>query len=171
MEKRQFAAGEAVYNSGDVSDQLYLVKSGKVPLKSLYPETGEATEEILGPGRVFGEVELIDGRPRSLSAKAASDCLLISFERDEILDILFNRPEDSLVLGKSVFDHLKRIYSNDSLESDLARLREEMNTRIREAVIQHESRVVRSHNGMAAIAVPIVVLIVLAIGAYFFVKI
>lgn len=170
MEKRQFAAGEVIYCSGDASDRLYLIKSGQVTLTSLYPETGEATEEVLGPGRVFGEVELIDGRPRGLSAKVASDCLLISFERDEILDILFNRPEDSLILGKSVFDHLKRIYSNDSLESDLARLREEMNSRIREAVIQHESRVVRSHNGMAAIGVPIVLLIVLAVGAYFFVN-
>lgn len=170
MEKRHFAAEEVIYRQGETSEHLYLIKSGQVTLTSLYPETGEATEEVLGPGRVFGEVELIDGRPRDLSAKAASDCLLMSFERDEILDILFNRPEDSLVLGKSVFDHLKRIYSNDSLEADLARLKEEMNARIREAVIQHESRVVRSHNGMAAIAVPVVVLIVLAVGAYFFVN-
>lgn len=169
MEKQRFSSEAVIYREGDASQHLYLVKAGQVCLQSIYPETGEATEEVIGPGRVFGEVELIDGRPRGLSAKAASDCLLISFDRDEILDILFNRPEDSLVLGKSVFDHLKRIYSNDSLEADLARLREEMNTRIREAVIQHESRVVRSHNGMAAIAVPIVVLIILAVGIYFFV--
>jgi hypothetical protein len=39
---------------------------------------------------------------------------------------------------------------------------------IRDAVVAHESRVVKSHNGMAAIAVPIILLIVLAVGSYWF---
>lgn len=43
-----------------------------------------------------------------------------------------------------------------------------MQLSIRQAVIAHESRVVKSHNGMAAIAVPIVLMILLAVGAYWF---
>ncbi len=83
-------------------------------------------------------------------------------------DILYQHPEKSLVLGKSTFERLKQLFSEESLESDLARLREEMHLSIRQAVVAHESRVVKSHNGMAAIAVPIVFMILLAIGAYWF---
>ena len=50
----------------------------------------------------------------------------------------------------------------------MARLREEMQLSIRDAVVAHESRVLKSHNGMAAIAVPIVLLVLLAVGSYWF---
>jgi len=93
---------------------------------------------------------------------------ITSSKRDELLDILYEHPEKSLVLGKSTFDRLKELFSEDSLQSDLARLREEMEVSIRQAVVAHESRVVKSHNGMAAIGVPIVLMIALALGAYWF---
>jgi hypothetical protein len=88
--------------------------------------------------------------------------------RDELLDILYEHPEKSLILGKSTYERLKELFSEESLDSDLARLREEMQLSIRQAVVAHESRVVKSHNGMAAIAVPIVLMILLAVGAYWF---
>ena len=72
----------------------------------------------------------------------------------------------SLILGKSTFEHLRALYDDASLDSDLERLREEMHVSIRDAVVAHESRVVKSHNGMAAIAVPIILLVLLA-GAYY----
>ncbi len=43
-----------------------------------------------------------------------------------------------------------------------------MKLTIQNAVVSHEQRVVRSHNGMLAIAAPIVVMVVLAVGAYWF---
>ena len=43
-----------------------------------------------------------------------------------------------------------------------------MELSIRDAVVSHESRVVKSHNGMLAIAAPIIVMVLLAVGAYWF---
>ena len=80
----------------------------------------------------------------------------------------FKKPEASPVLSKSSYERLKELYSDESLDSDMARLREEMQLSIRDAVVAHESRVVTSHNGMAAIAVPIILMVVLAVGAYWF---
>jgi CRP-like cAMP-binding protein len=121
-----------------------------------------------GPGQVIGEVEVIDGRPRTHTARASKPTELLVFSRDELMDLLFEHPERSLVLGRSVFDRLRDLYTNETLESDLARLREEMQASIRDAVVAHEGRVVRSHNGMAAIAVPIVLMVLLAIGSYWY---
>ena len=72
------------------------------------------------------------------------------------------------MLGKSTFEHLRALYDDASLDSDLERLREEMHVSIRDAVVAHESRVVKSHNGMAAIAVPIILLVLLAGASYWF---
>jgi CRP-like cAMP-binding protein len=168
VQRLAFSAGDYVYRVDDPSSCVYVVRSGKVELTTPYPETGEGVDETIGPGRVFGEVELIDGRVRTTNARMASDTHLVEIRRDELLDILYEHPEKSLVLGKSTFERLKELFSEDCLQSDLARLREEMEVSIRQAVVAHESRVVKSHNGMAAIGVPIVLMIALAVGAYWF---
>ncbi len=166
MEKLQLSAGDYLYRSGDSSSSVYLVRRGLVELTTDYPETGEGVDSSLGVGHVFGEAELVDGSLRNCNARAARETELLVFSRDEMLDILFEHPERSLILGRSVFERLRELYSNDSLESDLERLRQEMQANIRQAIVAHESRVVRSHNGMAAILVPILLLIPLAVGSY-----
>lgn len=168
MQRLALSAGDYAYRVGDPSNCVYVVRSGKVELTTPYPETGEGVDETVGPARVFGEVELIDERTRTSNARIAADAQLIEIRRDELLDILYQHPEKSLILGKTTYERLKELFSEDSLESDLARLREEMEVSIRQAVVAHESRVVKSHNGMAAIGVPIVLMIALAVGAYWF---
>lgn len=166
MRRLSFAPGDYVYRADQASESIYLVRSGHVELITTYPETGDAVDASFGPGRVFGEVELIDGRTRISDARVSEAAQLVEIERDELIEILYLKPEKSLILGKSTFDRLRGLYSEDTLDSELARLREEMLVNIREAVVAHESRVVTSHNGMAAIAVPIILMIVLAVGAY-----
>tara|TARA_B100001939_G_scaffold344617_1_gene359456 strand:- start:574 stop:1092 length:519 start_codon:yes stop_codon:yes gene_type:complete len=167
---RRFAVdkGDYIYQSDDASGSIYLVKSGAVELTTQYPETGEGVDSTHGPGHVFGEVEIIDSRPRTASARAAKACQLVEIPRDELMEILYDKPEKSLILGKSTFEHLRALYDDASLDSDLERLREEMHVSIRDAVVAHESRVVKSHNGMAAIAVPIILLVLLAGASYWF---
>lgn len=168
MRRITVQAGDYVYKVDEPSTSVFVIRSGKVELTTPYPETGEGIDATHGPGHVFGEVEIIDRRSRTSNARAAVTTKLIAIEQDELMDILYQHPEKSLVLGKSTFERLKQLFSEESLESDLARLREEMQLSIRQAVVAHESRVVKSHNGMAAIAVPIVLMLLLAVGAYWF---
>jgi len=168
MRRITVPAGDYIYKVEEPSTSVYVVRSGKVELTTPYPETGEGIDVSHGPGHVFGEVEIIDQRVRTSNARAATDANLIEIEQDELMDILYTHPEKSLVLGKGTYERLKELFSEESLESDLARLREEMQLSIRQAVVAHESRVVKSHNGMAAIAVPIIFMVLLAMGAYWF---
>ena len=167
---RRFAVdkGAHIYRRDEASTAIFIVKSGLVELTTQYPETGEGVDSRLGPGHVFGEVEIIDSRPRISSARAAKNCHLVEIPREELMEILYDKPEKSIVFGKSTFEHLRSLYDDTSLDSDLERLREEMHLKIRDAVVEHESRVVKSHNGMAAIAVPIIILVILAGASYWF---
>lgn len=168
MRRFSVAAGEYVYRADDPSTSVFVVRSGVVELTTLYPETGEGVDSGYGPGHFFGELEVIDGRLRTCNARVASEASLIEIEKAELLDLLYKHPENSLVLGKGSFQRLRELFSEESLDADLARLREELELSIRQAVVAHESRVVRSHNGMAAIAVPIVLMLILAVAAYWF---
>lgn len=168
MQRRKFSPGDYVYRVEQPSASLFLVRTGLVELTTPYPETGEGVDAAYGPGYVFGEVELIDGRSRVCNARASELTELIEIPKDELMEILYLKPEKSLILGKSTYDRLKDLYSEESLDSELARLREEMMINIRGAVVAHESRVVSSHNGMAAIAIPVILMIALAGGVYWY---
>ena len=168
MRRLHLEQGDNAYSVGDAGDEVFLVRSGLVEIVTAYPETGPGVDASHGPGHVFGEVDTLDGRPRTSTARAAKASDLMVFGREELMEILYKQPEKSLLLGKGSFERLKELYSNESLDSELARLREEMQLSIRDAVVAHESRVVKSHNGMAAIGVPIVLMLALAVGAYWF---
>ena len=168
MQRITVPTGGYVYQVDDPSDAVYVVRSGRVELTTPYPETGEGVDVVHGPGHVCGELEVMDGRARTSNARVAVEAEVFAIEREELMDMLYRHPEKSLILGRSAYDRLRELFSEETLSSELARLREEMRLSIREAVVAHESRVVRSHNGMAAIGVPIVLMVALAVGAYWF---
>ena len=111
---RKFAVdkGDYIYRSEEASGSIYLVKSGMIEMTTQYPETGEGVDSTHGPGHVFGEVEIIDSRPRIASARAAKACQLVEIPREELMEILYVKPEKSLMLGKSTFEHLRSLYDD-----------------------------------------------------------
>ena len=87
--EEHFAAGSVVFREGEVGDKLYIILDGNVRISKYIPGVGEEALAILERGDFFGEMSLIDGSPRSATAKAHGDdtkVLRISKERlDEVL--------------------------------------------------------------------------------------
>ena len=71
-EPLSFPAGTVIFSTGDSGDSMYVVKSGEVELK-----VGERVVETVGPNGFFGEMALIEKDPRTATAVALSDCLLV----------------------------------------------------------------------------------------------
>src|SRR6266702_2327381 len=55
-------------------------------------------DSIFGKGEIFGEIALLDGRPRTADATAMSDCELMVIERRDFLDLVRSQPEIALKL-------------------------------------------------------------------------
>lgn len=89
-EARAFEVEQPVFREGDPGDSLYVVLGGEIRISKQIPGVGEEALAILERGGFFGEMSLIDGSPRSATAKAhAADTkvLRISKERlDELMD-------------------------------------------------------------------------------------
>jgi len=67
--EKSFKAGEYLFRENDKSRELYIIQSGKVKVFRTV-NNREIEIAVLGKGAVLGEMALIDGRPRSASAKA-----------------------------------------------------------------------------------------------------
>ncbi len=77
-----FTAGEKIFEQGDISDALYIVRSGAVEIDIM---TNEEMRLVVNmhPGNVFGDMAFIDTRPRSGAAKAVMDSQILVFSKDK----------------------------------------------------------------------------------------
>lgn len=110
-------AGEVVFHEGTQGDRLYIVLTGLV---QVWKDHGSANASLLseyGPGRLFGEMALVDQLPRSATALATQPTELLFLARGDFHGLVTRYPE----LGMSVMRSLSAIVreSNDSFVADL----------------------------------------------------
>ncbi|UCG92838.1 MAG: cyclic nucleotide-binding domain-containing protein [candidate division WOR-3 bacterium] len=77
-----------IFKEGDVGDAFYLIVSGSVRISTLVPGVGEEALTILREGEYFGEMALIDDAPRSASAIAHEDTILLVIGKDDFRKLL-----------------------------------------------------------------------------------
>lgn len=80
---KYYKKGEVIFHQGDESDCAYLIEYGKV---DIYIE--DETFDTLVVGDLFGEMGVLDQKPRSTSAKAVSDVALLAVRTDQITERL-----------------------------------------------------------------------------------
>ncbi len=75
--EHSFDRGERIYALGDAPDGLWLIVDGLVQLQRETDEGRVQVSAYLREGDVFGDAELLDLRPRELSAVAMGACRLL----------------------------------------------------------------------------------------------
>jgi CRP-like cAMP-binding protein len=75
-EERRIGARQVVFRKGDPGDGLYVVGRGRVTI--VRDVVGEPVERVreLGPGDVFGEMEVLEGTSRHFSARTVEPTVL-----------------------------------------------------------------------------------------------
>ena len=85
--RAEFRAGSTIFAENDPPTSAYLIESGEVEVSTL--QRGEQTIlGLLGHGMLLGEMAVLDNSPRSASAKALSDCVLIPIDRHQFAERL-----------------------------------------------------------------------------------
>lgn len=74
-------SGEIIFNEGDPGQEMYVVLSGKVEI-SLQQESKSIILGILEEGDFFGEMSLLEGMPRSGTAKAVMHTQLVVLQQE-----------------------------------------------------------------------------------------
>jgi CRP-like cAMP-binding protein len=104
---RKYRKMEIIFHQGDDSQTLYLIVKGKVRIYSINPGGEETSYRIFSEKDVIGEFAAIDGKPRSTTAKAVEDCVLIELERSRFTAYLQQLPELSMGLIRHLVNKLR----------------------------------------------------------------
>ncbi|MFP5247804.1 MAG: cyclic nucleotide-binding domain-containing protein, partial [Thermoanaerobaculia bacterium] len=95
--EERFREGSMIFREGEKGDKLYIVLDGRVRISKFIPGVGEEALTVLDRGDFFGEMALIDEKPRSADAKAhEGDATVLSIDRATLNEILSMDPHASL---------------------------------------------------------------------------
>ena len=104
---RRVAAGTTLFSKGDPGTELFAVSAGTVKISVPAPDGREAMFNLLHPGEIFGEIALLDGRPRTADAMAMTDCELTVIERRDFLAFVHGEPNVALQLIALLCERLR----------------------------------------------------------------
>ncbi len=81
--RRSFPAGTTIFAAGEPGDCAYIVEGGEVEITV---DDGEETLLLATrtAGELFGEMAIIDDKPRSATCRARTDCSLLTISRDQL---------------------------------------------------------------------------------------
>ena len=90
------AADEMIFNAGDSGESMFIVRLGEVEL-FLKDNTGQKIVlDVAEENDIFGDLSMLDNRPRSASAVALVDTELIVLDRDDLLLLFQKKPDSAL---------------------------------------------------------------------------
>jgi uncharacterized membrane protein len=106
LREAKVAAGEAVFAQGDEGDAMYLIEDGSIDIVA-----GQGKQRVvltsLFKQQYFGELALLDGAPRSATARANRDTSLLALERDDFVEFVKKRPEAALAIMHEVGERIR----------------------------------------------------------------
>lgn len=102
-----FAAGGEVFHEGDPGDGVYVVREGLVEISGMINQDTRRVFSQVGPGGLFGEMAVIEQRPRSATATAVQDTIVYFVARDDMLAFLERSPGFALSLLQVISHRLR----------------------------------------------------------------
>jgi CRP-like cAMP-binding protein len=107
-EKREVAAGAPVFTEGDSGREMFGLISGAVELRR-----GEGTVKTLELGDTFGEMAIVSGRPRSLTAVATEPSVLAVIDERTFLFLVHETPMFAIQLMRSLAERIRELDALD----------------------------------------------------------
>jgi CRP/FNR family cyclic AMP-dependent transcriptional regulator len=89
---RIYAAREVIFRAGDPGDEAFSIIHGSLKVIASGDDGQEAMLALMGPGETFGELAILDGRPRSATVTALESTLLLVIDRLRFHALLRSSP-------------------------------------------------------------------------------
>ena len=102
----RYEAGEVIIRENDLGEAAYVITQGRVEVsKELQGQKVHLA--YLGAGESFGEMSMIDEKPRSATVTAVAETTVSEIRRDDFFNSFQTNPNVALQLLKVLFERLR----------------------------------------------------------------
>lgn len=106
-----YPANTSIITHGEHGDEMFLIVEGEIKI-----HIGNEALATLSVRDYFGEMSILDGEPRSASATALSDCLLLRIKQEDFYNILSQRFDVALTIIQTLTRRLRSASSSTAQE-------------------------------------------------------
>jgi CRP-like cAMP-binding protein len=103
VQQDDVAAGQIIFNEGEIADGLYIVARGGVDILK-----NNQAINFCGPRAFFGELALLDDAPRFASAVAKEDSQLFFIEKSDFNRLTDEVPEILRGITQTILGYLRK---------------------------------------------------------------
>jgi CRP-like cAMP-binding protein len=104
----ELAGNQVLVLKGDEGDALYDVLDGRIRISSGDADGKEIILNIIDPGDIFGEIALLDGKPRTADASAMAASQHFRVQRSDFLGLMAAEPRLTQHLLEMVCDRIRK---------------------------------------------------------------
>jgi CRP-like cAMP-binding protein len=108
LEVRAVPAGTLLFSAGDAGDAMYLIEDGRVRIFVVDEDGQEVTLAELARGDFFGEMAIIDGKPRAASVAVTEPARLAVLKRDDFINFVRRNGQVALEMISAISARLRR---------------------------------------------------------------
>jgi CRP/FNR family cyclic AMP-dependent transcriptional regulator len=94
-----FAAGQVIFNAGDVGDSAYVIIDGSVEISVPTP-SGPIVINEMGKNDLLGEIAIVGEVPRTATAKAVTKLETLKISKELFMKIIHENPDAATELIK-----------------------------------------------------------------------
>lgn len=120
-QERSYSAGAQVFKEGDSGDGIYVVKEGLVEISVEMRQDVRRVFAQIGPGEMFGEMAVLEMKPRSATATAVQAARVYFISRDELIGMLERSPALSIEFLREISQRLRefnRRYIEETIQAE-----------------------------------------------------
>jgi len=117
MREKSFAQGEILFREGDEGKEAFRILSGRIEISIHVSGQGDIPLGHLVPGDIFGEMALLDDKPRSATARALEPTRVHLMNVEEFNDLFLSDPSALAPFLSSFFERLRN--TNELLRREL----------------------------------------------------
>jgi len=128
---RSYDKDQGIILAEEEGDALFIIASGQVKVSIVSENGREMILSLLGEGAIFGELSLLDGKPRSANVVATQDTALYMVRRADFLQLVYKVPQIAIGLLAELAARLRK---TDRKIEGLALL--DVTSRISETLLQ-----------------------------------
>ena len=115
---QSFKKGDVIIRQGSYETSAYIIESGKVEV-SIVVNDKKTVFAIMGEKQIFGEMGLMDDRPRSATVTALDDTRVSVIDRKSFNEQLRKNPKILFPLIKALFERLRTANQNIAVKECL----------------------------------------------------
>jgi len=108
---RVYPKNSMVFAEGEPGNELFIIQKGSVTIAKIVDEN-EVLLAVLKPGDIFGEMALLEAKPRNASAVAYEECQLLAVNRANFEKMISSQPQLIARLTTLLADRIWFIYKH-----------------------------------------------------------